>query len=205
MKYKILLTIAAASSLLGLSANAISINDATAGALNGTDVGLIDVLVPGSIANPNPDTLRNSSPRSETDFVRGLLGDTSIQFVDKEEDVDIGRRKALVKLGLMAMVTYTAPLILNISDAHGKGSSGGSGGSGSGSGGGSGGRGGSGGSGASGASGGSGGSGASGASGGTGASGASGTSGASRASGASGASSRRRRRGRGRGRGRGRS
>ena len=51
-----------------------------------------------------------------------------------EQNVNIGRREALAKLGLMAVVTYAAPLILKISDAHAKGGSGGSGGSGGGSG-----------------------------------------------------------------------
>ena len=97
------------------------------------------------------------------------LDDTNEKEVRKE-DVDIDRRKALAKLGFMAVAAYAAPLLLKISDAHAKGS-GGSGGSGGGSGGDHG-----------------GGSGASGASGGTGASSASGASGATGATGATGAS-----------------
>jgi len=103
----------------------------------------------------------------------------------REENVDMDRRKALAKLGIMAVAAYAAPLLLKISDAHAKGGSGGSGGSGGGSGGGS--RGDSGGgSRGSGASGASGGTGASSSSGATGASGPSSSSGATGATGASG-------------------
>ena len=104
------------------------------------------------------------------------LDDTNKKEV-REDNVDMDRRKALAKLGIMAVAAYAAPLLLKISDAHAKGS-GGSGGSGGGSGGDHGG-----GSGASGASGGTGASSASGATGSTGASGATGATGATGASG----------------------
>ena len=64
--------------------------------------------------------------------------DESKQVV--EDNVNLSRRNALVKLGLLAVATYAAPLFLKLSDAHassggfGGGSGGGSGGSGGGSG-----------------------------------------------------------------------
>jgi hypothetical protein len=55
---------------------------------------------------------------------------------DEKAEVDHGRRKALAKLGLFAVVTYSAPLLLAVSEARAKGGSGGGrGGSGSGRGG----------------------------------------------------------------------
>ena len=103
------------------------------------------------------------------------LDDTNDKEV-REDQVDMDRRKALAKLGMMAVAAYAAPLLLKVSDAHAKGS-GGSGGSGGGSGSSSGGdnSGGSGAGGATGASGSNGATGATSASGATGATGASGT------------------------------
>ena len=54
-------------------------------------------------------------------------GDDSRKVI--EDDANLTRRKALAKLGLLAVATYAAPLFLKISDAHaGGGSGGGSGG-----------------------------------------------------------------------------
>ena len=52
--------------------------------------------------------------------------------------VDMSRRKALAKLGILTICAYAAPVLMTLSKAHGKDSSGSSGSSGSGSGGGSG-------------------------------------------------------------------
>ena len=46
--------------------------------------------------------------------------------------VDMARRKALAKLGILTIAAYAAPVLMTLSEAHGKDSSGSSGSSGSG-------------------------------------------------------------------------
>ena len=51
--------------------------------------------------------------------------DDASDTIENKDDINMGRRQALTKLGLMAVATYAAPLMLKISDAHAKGGSGG--------------------------------------------------------------------------------